>query len=850
MDCSSLIPLALAAVLLWFSHKYLSSWRRRRGLPFPPGPSPRPLVGNLLDIPKKFAWLTYTKWRLQYGDLIHVKSLGQHIVIVNSVKSAVELFEKRSHIHSDRPVITMVELLGWDFNVALMPLGDRWREHRRMFQEHFRRDRVRNYHPIQMKKVHQLLRGLLSSPQDFGEHLKTMTAAIIMATVYGYEVQPTNDRFVDLADNAMKMLTNSFFPGSMAVNAFPILRYLPSWMPGAGFQRFAAECRQLTKEMREVPFEYVKQNMRDGVDSNSMVARVLEANQTRGRHDEATIQEVAGTAYGAAAETTNSALASFFLAMAVYPDVQKKAQAEIDTVVGSHRLPEFADRPSLPFVEALYREVMRWKPMVPLGMAHTSTADDTYGGYFIPKGNRHLPRIPNHTQRFLGRDRHGQCMSTRAMTRDESIYPEPERFNPDRFFTADGKLNDDEMVFTFGFGRRICPGRHKADATVWATIVSVLSTFNIAKAKDASGKEIDIDPEYSDGLVRCVRVVAEKVTAAIIMATVYAYDVQTRNDHFVTLVENASRKLSESFFPGAVAVNMFPILRYLPSWMPGAGFQRFAAESRKLSKEMKEVPFNFVKQNMRDGLDSTSIVARLLVENQTRGRHDEGAIQEVAAVAYGAGAETTVSALATFFLAMATHPEVQKKAQTEIDTVVGTHRLPEFKDRPSLPFVEAVLREIIRWKPVGPLGVPHASTVDDIYNGYFIPKGTTVIGNIWAMTHDESIYPEPERFNPDRFFTADGKLNDDDVVFAFGFGRRICVGRHIADATVWATFVSILSTFNIAKAKDDTGKEIDIDPSNYSDGMVSHPLPFPCSITPRSETATSLVQSTTEPRNG
>ncbi|KAF7346397.1 O-methylsterigmatocystin oxidoreductase [Mycena sanguinolenta] len=302
------------------------------------------------------------------------------------------------------------------------------------------------------------------------------------------------------------------------------------------------------------------------------------------------------------------------------------------------------------------------------------------------------------------------------------------------------------------------------------------------------------------------------------------------------------KKLSDSVFPGAAAVNTFPILRYLPSWMPGAGFQQFAAESRRLNKEMREVPFEFVKQNMRDGVDSKSIVAKLLEANSP---NDEAAIQEVAAAAYGAGADTSGSALASFFLAMAVHPDIQKKAQTEIDTVIGTHRLPRFEDRHSLPYIEALYREVMRWKPVGSLGVAHATTEDDIYDGYFIPKGTTVISNIWAMTRDESIYFEPERFNPDRFFTADGKLNNDDTILAFGFGRRICVGRHLADATIWGTIVSVLSTFNIAKAKDDAGNEIDIDP-RYSDGMISHPEPFACSITPRSEVAKSLVQDTTE----
>ncbi|KAJ7259531.1 cytochrome P450 [Mycena haematopus] len=501
MNYSSLVLVALAIVLLRFSKKFLSAWQRRH-LPLPPGPSPHPLVGNFRDLPTKLPWLTYSDWGLQYGsDIVHASALGEHIVVVNSVKAAVELFEKRSHLYSDRPVVTMIELMGWDFNIGLMPVGDRWRRHRRMFQQQFRRDKSQNYRPIQMKKIHQLLLGLLSSPQEFREHLKTLTAAIIMETVYGYEVQPSNDYFVALSEKAVKKLSDSFFPGAVTVNTFPILRYLPSWMPGAGFKRYAAECRQLTKEMREVQFDFVKQNMRDGVDSKSVVARLLEAKQARGRYDEVTIQNVAATAYAAGADTTVSALASFFLAMATHPDAQKKAQIEIDTVVGTHRLPKFEDRPSLPFVEALYREVMRWKPVLPLGVAHASTADDIYRGYFIPKGATVISNIW-------------------AMTRDESIYPEPERFNPDRFFTADGKLNDDDTVLTFGFsglilhrptrsnissvarfGRRICPGRYNADATVWATMVSVLSTFDIAKAKDATGKEIEIDPDYSDGMV-------------------------------------------------------------------------------------------------------------------------------------------------------------------------------------------------------------------------------------------------------------------------------------------------------------------------------------------------------------
>ena len=83
---------------------------------------------------------------------------------------------------------------------------------------------------------------------------------------------------------------------------------------------------------------------------------------------------------------TSSAVKTFFYSMALNPDIQKKAQEEIDRVVGNQRLPNFDDRESMPYTDAIYREVMRTRPILPLGFPHTSTEDDVYNGYFIPKG--------------------------------------------------------------------------------------------------------------------------------------------------------------------------------------------------------------------------------------------------------------------------------------------------------------------------------------------------------------------------------------------------------------------------------------------------------------------------------
>ena len=84
-----------------------------------------------------------------------------------------------------------------------------------------------------------------------------------------------------------------------------------------------------------------------------------------------------------------------------------------------------------------------------------------------------------------------------------------------------------------------------------------------------------------------------------------------------------------------------------------------------------------------------------------------------------------------FFLAMALYPEIQKKAQQQLDEVVGGRRLPDFSDQRDLPYVNALVKELLRWHCVTPIGVPHSTTADDEYNGYFIPAGSIVTPNIW-----------------------------------------------------------------------------------------------------------------------
>ncbi|EIW85686.1 cytochrome P450 [Coniophora puteana RWD-64-598 SS2] len=130
------------------------------------------------------------------------------------------------------------------------------------------------------------------------------------------------------------------------------------------------------------------------------------------------------------------------------------------------------------------------------------------------------------------------------------------------------------------------------------------------------------------------------------------------------------------------------------------------------------------------------------------------------------------------------------------------------------------------------IGVPHCVTEDDHYEGYFIPKGTVLVGNAGGMLRDPVRYPNPEKFSPERFLNEDGSLTDDDVPAAFGFGRRVCPGRYLADSSVWMAIVSMLAELDIKPAKDEEGNAIVFEPE-WNHSLSSRPKPFPCSIVPR-----------------
>jgi len=321
------------------------------------------------------------------------------------------------------------------------------------------------------------------------------------------------------------------------------------------------------------------------------------------------------------------------------------------------------------------------------------------------------------------------------------------------------------------------------------------------------------------------------------------------NDEYVVVAQDALTGVNVAGVPGAFWVEYFPFLKNIPGWIPGVTFKKFAKQYKPRVEEMRFRPFQDVRTKLQSDVGIDCVAASLLrdlPEDTTSREYTEK--EEIAinttGVAYAGGADTTTSSAQSFLIAMAMFPDVQTKAQEELDRVVGPDRLPDFNDCNALVYIRAIVLESLRWMPVFPLGLPHSTSEDDDYNDYFIPKGTVVIPNQWAMLHDPKTYPDPEKFYPDRFIKK-GEI-DSDVLspskIAFGFGRRICPGRYLSDNSLFITIASTLHVFNITPAKDENGNPKNLLDVSATTAMMSAPESVPCVLIPRSESAVQLIR--------
>lgn len=330
----------------------------------------------------------------------------------------------------------------------------------------------------------------------------------------------------------------------------------------------------------------------------------------------------------------------------------------------------------------------------------------------------------------------------------------------------------------------------------------------------------------------------ERYATSVVSIIGFGRRVGSPEDPIITEVIALMHRAADLNVPGKtfpMLMETFPALAKVPTefapWKHGMGSKNKSHRGHDffyaLANEANEKPGH------------EDCYAKMLFREQEKYNLKPKEISALAGNLFGAGSDTSSSTLITAILAMRAFPETMEAAWEELDRVVGPDRSPSFDDDANLPYMRAFVKEVFRWRSVAIIGgQPHAPVQDDYYNGYLIPKSTWIQGNVWAIHHNERDFPDPDRFNPNRFL----KDHPDSRPFpgergymTFGWGRRVCSGQALAEQGTWLTVARLVWGFKIEPALDDRGKPIPVDIFDYTNGLNMRPNVFEVSIKPRSE---------------
>ncbi|KIO29636.1 hypothetical protein M407DRAFT_21224 [Tulasnella calospora MUT 4182] len=447
---------------------------------------------DAFDMPLGKAPLTYGKWLERYGPLTWVVASGKQYLIVNDYETMKELMEKRGNIYIDRDsTVLLGELIGQKTLTHRTPYGPTWRQHRRFLNRALMAPIVkRDYSAAMIRKTLAFLNALVDRPQDFLMENKKMTAELVTEISYGMieDDEDGGHDFVKMHLDIAKISATT--AEGYWVDYLPWMKHIPPWTPLAQWKRDAIKWRKQYDFARDYMFDAVKKqllNTRGEGMPASLVRNTLQEVYSQQdsksgeelQNDETAIKQTSFSLFRAGAETTESVIRTFLLAMTLHPEAQARVRSEIDAVIGPNRFPSVDDKgpEKMPYLEATLLESMRWNPPVSSILPHLPIRDDIFRGYFIPKGTA---VVGNAWQ----------------VSRDPQLYHQPSVFNPERFLKRnenDGSLTLDTSVlspweFVFGFGRRICPGRDLGFQAAWITAAFVLWAFEM-RAKDGMSME-------------------------------------------------------------------------------------------------------------------------------------------------------------------------------------------------------------------------------------------------------------------------------------------------------------------------------------------------------------------------
>ncbi|KAG1857088.1 cytochrome P450 [Suillus subluteus] len=418
--------------------------------------------------PRKIA-----QWINEYGPVMSFQDGKNVLVIVGRYQEAIDIMEKQGAFLADRPrSVAGCDILGKGMRFVQIGSGERLRKFRKSSHSHLQVRSAQTYEQVQVAHAREIILDILHEPKLHQQHIKRFAASVILHIVYG-KTTPTllNDPYLLQLQKMIPRVQSAMVPGAYLVDKYPILKYVP------GYGRNLKEWSQEEYNMLFGQLNQVKSQMDNHIAPHSVVKDLL-LHAGENQLSETEIAYMSGSLIGAGSDTTAVAISTVLMAAAHFPHLQARVHEELEAIIGRETTPTFEDWSQLVQVQAFILEALRWRPVNPIGFPHRATKDIIWNGMCIPAG---ATVFGNHW----------------SIARDPSVYHDPDVFNPQRWIGLDGEIREDMKLFTFGFGRRACPGLHVANRTVYIAVALILWSFTLAEDPN---NPID-DTAFTPGIV-------------------------------------------------------------------------------------------------------------------------------------------------------------------------------------------------------------------------------------------------------------------------------------------------------------------------------------------------------------
>ncbi|KAL4861559.1 cytochrome P450 [Aspergillus spectabilis] len=455
MLSSWVAALAVATIVLYviLSRSKTPNW--------PGGPTGLPLIGVLPD-KKLQLHAQLAKYIPEFGDFFSFNLGWDKAIVLSSPTAIEELIVKKGQNFSSRPsTSTQAKIIAQD-RLVQMEYGDMFRKHRKVAHRLLGMQNAMTFMPYQEYESRQTLRLLIEDPVSFYEEMQRYAASVTFSLLIGARFARPESQIPAGITWTVQNMFQSMRPGAWLADWLPILDYLPD-----SLAPWRAEAHSIFNSIIEfwgVFYTPVAERVKTGDSPDCFLKSFLESPDID-NFTESERRVLFSEILAAGSETTAITLQYFLKACLLYPDCIKHAQEELDRVVGPDRLPGWEDRENLPYIKAIVSEIHRWASVSPLSFYHATTNNDSYRGKEIPAKTTVL-------------------YNTYAVHYSDQYFPEPEKFLPERYLPRDDPrhmVNGAYLAnhYGFGAGRRECPGKHVANASLYIVISRLLWTFNV-----------------------------------------------------------------------------------------------------------------------------------------------------------------------------------------------------------------------------------------------------------------------------------------------------------------------------------------------------------------------------------